>query len=248
MNPSADDRTCVHHDGAPALAICAECGGDICGACHAADERGYAVCPPCRGEPPSTAPDWERSGRRFRPAAYVSTLWRLVREPRTFFREFSAEGPWIPACTFGFLSALFGILVGRILELAVDPSFLESLEEYAAARSLPTDDLELFVLGTSPVSALLVVGVHVAVLRVAARVGGAEMSWRTAVRIGGYALGVAVFLALPPVYDFEIGGLLAVFWLFNLEASALRHLYDMSPWRATFVVLVPVLAALMCAG
>lgn len=248
MRPTAADRTCAHHEGAPGIAVCADCGADICGACHAADARAFAVCPPCRGDSPSSVPAWESREQRYRPGGYGATLWKLLRYPRTFFRDFAADGAWLPPVVFGFVSALIGVLGGRIGKLAFDPSFGEQLAEYGAAQSLPQSELQVLVLLSAPISAAIALAAHIAILRVAAQVGGADMDWRAAARVGGYALGVFIFLLIPPVYGFEVGGLLAVFWLFNLEASALRHLYGMSPWRATFVVLLPVLVALLCAG
>jgi len=248
VRPTAADRTCAHHEGAPGIAVCADCGADICGACHGADARGFAVCPPCRGDSPSSVPAWESRDRRYRPGAYAETLWKLIRYPRTFFRDVAPDGAWVPPVVFGCVSALIGVLGGRIGKLAVGSSFTERLAEYEAAQSIPQSELQWLVLLSAPISAALAVGAHIAILRVASRVGGAEMDWIAATRVGGYALGVFVFLLIPPVYGFEVGGLLAVFWLFNLEASALRHLFGLSAWRATFIVLLPVLVALLCAG
>lgn len=248
MTPPEAEPTCRHHPDAPALAICADCGADICGECHAWDRRGFALCPVCRGESIHEVPDWESPEGPYTPANYVRTLSAVVRSPRSFFTRFAPDGRWMPAVAFGFVTVLLGLLVDRVWKISLDSNFEATLGEFAATESIPRDELQWLLFLSIPISALLVIGVHTAALKVAAGVAGAPLDWSRAARIAGYALGSFAFLLVPPVYGFEVGTFLAVFWLFNLEATALEHAYDFSAWRGTLTVLVPVLVAMMCAG
>ncbi len=248
MSPPSTDPTCNYHQSSPAIAVCAECGADMCGACHGFDARGFALCPACRGGVPDTRPDWEAESTAYTPRAYASTLWEILRSPRAYFGEVSARGPWLPAVIFGFISVTFGLLVDRLWKFTFETGFQATLSEYTAAQELTPDELQLLAFLSVPLSALLAGAVHIGALKVAIEVAGADSSWSTTARIGGYALASYLFLLIPPVAGFPLGHLLAVVWLFNLEASALRSLYGFGPWKATGTVIVPAMLLMTCGG
>lgn len=154
----------------------------------------------------------------------------------------------MPALVFGYLCTVVGMLLGRLGAVALDPSFGEALGQFATTNDLSTSRLRLLVVLATPVSALLAVGTHIVALRIAARVAGVDMTWEASARIAGYALGAAIFIAIPPIYGFEIGVLLTIFWLYNHESAALHHRYDMSRWRAALTVVLPALFLVTCVG
>ncbi|MFB6352436.1 MAG: YIP1 family protein [Bradymonadaceae bacterium] len=249
MSPPSTNPTCRRHEEAPGLAVCAECGADMCGACHGFDRRGFAVCPACRGDPDRSRPLWERGEDQYTPRAYARTIWQVIRHPRQFSERIPLEEGWLPALLFGFITMTVGLLVDRAWTLALQPEFLSTLTEYTeAAQDIPRDQLRLMVFLTTPVSVLLAGAVHIGALKAAVDIAGGSASWTGITRIAGYAFGSYLFFLIPPVAGFPIGRLLAIVWLFNLEASALQNHYGFEPWKATFTVVLPAMLLMVCGG
>ncbi len=248
MNPPSNDPTCDYHESAPAVAVCADCGADICGACHDHDERGFALCPSCRGVSETEAPDWEAGDGKYTPRAYVETLWKVLRHPRMYLQRLSPNGESLPAVVFGFISMTFGLLVDRIWKFTLDTGFQETLTEYGAAEQFAPEELRVIVFLATPLSALFAGAIHIGALKAALQIAGGDASWKMVSRIGGYALGAYLFLVIPPIAGFPVGHLLAVIWLFNLEASALQSMCEFDPWKATLTVMVPAMLLMTCGG
>lgn len=240
------DRPCAYHPDVPSIAVCAECDADVCGGCHDADDRGYAICPACRDVAPGRPSAWGNEGSGYSPTAYATTLWRLLRHPRSFYGSLPDRGPWMPPLVFGTLTVVVGLLASRGWSLALEPGFTESLTQFADLETLSQTELQIAILASTPLSAGLAVGAHVAALRASVTVAGADIAWSRLARIAGYALGAYVFLLVPPVQGLELGRFLAVFWIFNLEANALETYADFGPWTATATVAFPVLVLMIC--
>lgn len=248
MSPSSQEPSCKYHEEIPALAVCSDCGADVCGACHGYDRRGLALCPTCRGVSQSELPPWECTPADYTPRGYIRTLWQILRYPRTFFEGFRADGKWLPALLFGFVSMTVGLLIDRVWKFAMDPEFISTLNELTASQPLAPEQMRILVFLTTPLTVLLAGALHIGALKTAISIAGESCEWRTATRLGGYSLGAYLMLILPPVYGLSVGHFLAVLWLFNLEASALQRFYGFGPWKSTFTVMLPVLLVLTCGG
>lgn len=246
---ASDQTTCTHHEDAPAIARCTECDAAICGACHGADRRGFALCPPCRGEPFEALPAWERPTEDYTPGSFGRTLWRTIRHPRSFFEGMSADGAWMPAAFFGVIAMTLGLLVDRLWKFTLQPELAETLTQFSSAQQVDPELLRIMVFVTTPVTALIAAAVHVALLKTAIGIADGEpIGWRPALRIAGYALGSYAFLAVPPVGGLEVGRFLTIVWLFNLEATALQRFWGFDPWKATLTVIIPAFGIFICGG
>ncbi len=246
MHPSDDDRFCSFHDRAPALAVCAECGEDICGACHGVDERGWALCASCRGELRPDLTAWERQDTELSPRAFASTLYDVIRHPRSFFEDLPADGSPYRAIAFGLICLVVGLLVGRVWQFLFVDAFAEQLTSLATERAISAEVARISTFVLTPVLGLAAAGGHVALLKGSTYVVDASCSWETATRIAGYALGASTLMVVPPVWNFPVGRFLTIVWVFNLEVSALRTYFDIGPWRSMFAALLPLMGLMAC--
>lgn len=241
-------RTCAHHDQAPALALCTDCGADICGACHGSDGRGFALCPACRGEEPARFHAWEDPGREYSPRTFGRTLWAALRSPSTFFEDVDTGGSLWPPLIFGILTMTVGMLIGRTWKLLLVPEFGASLADMASDQGITETQARVALLVGTPLLAAASAAVHTVLLKVAIGVAGEETDWRTCARIVGYSFAAYALMILPPIAGFPLGHLLVIIWLFNLEAGALEYYFDFGRIKATLVVLAPIFLSMMCGG
>jgi hypothetical protein len=238
------ERSCIHHEQAPAIAICTECTGDVCGACHGSDLRGYCVCAVCRQKyaPPTTA--WEDPSRDYSPGAFAQTLRDVITSPRTFFEQVRLSEAWVPAVVFGALCMSVGLVFSTGWQLLFTEQFNQALVDYADQAGVGVQTFQTLMFALIPVRVIIGFGVHVGVLHLAIKLAGAQASFSLTARIVGYASAGYAFLLVPPIGEFALGHFLAIIWIFNLEVSALRTYFQLGMWRSLFVVMATLLLIL----
>ncbi len=242
--PSAARKTCTHHDGAPAIAICTECGGDICAACHGSDLRGYCVCSTCREKfaPPTTP--WEDPNEDYSPSAFGRTLVDVLTSPRTFFQKVRFTGSWAPAVTFGLICMGVGMLFSTAWQMLFFEQYQEILKTVAEESGATLEMARTALFLAVPIRALLIFVAHVGIFHLATKIAGGHTDLSLSARIVGYASAGYALLVLPPIAEFPLGHFLSIIWVFNIEIGALRMYYRMGIWRAMFVVMATLLLLL----
>lgn len=246
---SSSLRTCIYHESAPAIAVCSECDGDICGECHGASLQGLAICAECRSEMlPETFP-WERIPDGLSLKSYIQTLFILLGAPRTSFLHLSPQGGWGRAATFGITSIALGSTANTLWQKAFSTRYSEIvaryIEEFGGSASLA----ELTIFAAIPLGAIFIYFLHTALFYFTLRLFGvSSATWSVTARITGYALGAYILLLLPPIGEFSLGHFLMVIWLFNLEVSAVRIYFRLGFWRSMAVVFLPFMLFVMAIG
>ncbi|QDG53404.1 hypothetical protein FIV42_22455 [Persicimonas caeni] len=240
----ADHRTCSHHEGAPAIAICTECGGDICAACHGSDLRGYCICSVCREKfaPPTTP--WEDPNEDYSPRAFARTLVDVVTSPRTFFQNVRFSGSWGPAVAFGLLCLGVGLLFSTGWQMLFFEQYQELINTVAEQSGATFDMARVALFVAVPIRAVLIFMAHVGIFHLATRLAGGHSSFSLSARIVGYASAGYAFLLIPPIAEFPLGHFLSIIWVFNIEIGALRMYFRMGIWRAMFVVMATLMLLL----
>lgn len=233
-NPS---RTCTHHEGAPAIAICTQCGGDICAACHGSDLRGYCVCSACRQQlaPPTTP--WEDPNADYSPSAFARTVADVVKSPRTFFNNVRFSGSWGPAVAFGLVCMGLGLLFSTTWQLVFFDQVAKQLSDYAHEMGTTLETVKVAMFVSIPFRMALGFLVHAGVLHGAIKLAGGRSTFKMSARIVGYASAAYVFLLIPPIGEFILGHFLAIIWLFNIEMGALRTYFRLGVWKSMAVVM-----------
>ncbi|WP_158542649.1 B-box zinc finger protein [Lujinxingia litoralis] len=246
---SSSERICAHHEGAPAIAVCTACRADICGACHGADLRGFAICKPCRQQRLPSLPEWEHGERRFTPSGFVLTAVSAMTSPRTFFPALVTSPRWGAAAGFGILSVLVGTFAQTLWRKAFSPLYPDLIELYTTELNVAPQLAEVALFASLPMGALTLYFLHTAMLYFALRIFGVNQArWGITARITGYALATYLLLLIPPLGSFELGHFLMVVWLFNLEVTAVRMLFGMGFWRSMLAVLLPFMLLLSMTG
>jgi hypothetical protein len=239
---------CAHHQEAPAIARCGGCDAPICGECHRPNNRGIALCPQCRAPTTVDAHPWEAPGVDYSPRAYAETLWAALGRARSFFSRVPSDGIVGPALFFGLMTSVLGLLIGQTWQLLLVEDVGTRLAELASQQGITESQARLALLLGTPLQAVFGFGLHVALLRLALRVKGRSVPWRQVTRIVGYVSGAWAFLVVPPILQFPVGELLAIFWMFRLETAALEDFYGFERMTATLLALGPVFATSLCLG
>ncbi|AWV88550.1 hypothetical protein [Bradymonas sediminis] len=237
-------HTCIHHQAAPAIAICTECDGDICAACHGTDLRGYCICAGCREKfaPPQTA--WEDPQTDFSPATFGSTLWDALKSPRTFFTKVRPTGPAAPAVSFGLISMTVGMLFSNTWKLLFIDAFGEALAELAKEMAASMEMVRASMFLAVPLQVGLAFLLHLGALHMALRIAGARPKLSATARIVGYASAGYILMVLPPIGEFMLGHFMAIMWVFNLQMGALTMHYRLGTWKTLAVVMGTLLIIL----
>jgi hypothetical protein len=239
-------RTCIHHEGAPAIAICTECSGDVCAACHGTDLRGYCICEACREKfaPPRTP--WEDSGTDYSPAAFVRTLGDALKSPRTFFLKIRPSGPASPAVSFGLICMGVGLLFSNTWKLLFFDQFGQALSKMAADMGASLEMVKAAMFLSIPLQMALGFLLHLGILHLAVKLAGGRPSFGMTARIVGYASAAYAFMLIPPIGEFMLGHFLAIIWMFNIEMGALTLFFRLGVWKTlaavmgTLLVILPV--------
>lgn len=244
MSMSNLSPSCIHHQAAPAIAICTECDGDVCAACHGTDLRGYCICAECREKfaPPRTA--WEDPKLDYSPAAYGRTLWDALKSPRTFFGKVRPVAPPTPAVSFGLISMTVGMLFSNTWQLLFVDAFGEALAELATEMSTSMEVVKASMFLAVPFQVALAFLLHLGALYLALRLAGAQPKMRATARIVGYASAGYILMVLPPIGDFMLGHFFAIIWIFNLQMGALTLKYRLGTWKTLAVVMGTLLIIL----
>ncbi|MFP4599475.1 MAG: YIP1 family protein [Persicimonas sp.] len=244
MDHARHRRQCVHHEAAPAVAICTECGGDVCAACHGSDLRGYCVCAVCREKfaPPTTP--WEDPNQEYSPAAFAQTLREVVTSPRSFFQKVRFSDSWLPAIAFGAICMAVGLLSSTSWQFVFFEQANARLAEVATQFNTSVQTVKMLSFVSVPFRVLIGLAVHVGVFHLALKLAGGRTSRAISARIVGYASAGYAFLLIPPIGEFALGHFLAIIWIFNLEAGAIRAYFGLGIWRALAVVMATLLLML----
>ena len=237
-------RSCTHHEGAPAIAVCTECGGDICAGCHGSDLRGYCVCSGCREKfaPPTTP--WEDPTSDYSPRAFARTLVDVVTSPRSFFQKVRFSNSWVPAVSFGLMCMAVGLLFSTGWQMLFFEQFTEVLNTLVEQTGATPQVARAAMFLAIPIRVVVVFLAHVGLFHLAVKVAGGHSSFGLSARIIGYASAGYAFMLLPPIAEFPLGHFLAIIWLFNIEIGALRMYFRMNIWRSMFVVMATLLLLL----
>ena len=126
--------------------------------------------------------------------------------------------------------------------------FLEEPERWASfARQVGVtpDSLQVILFVSVPFSVLIGFAIQTGLFHLAIRIGGEELDVRTTAKIVGYSGAAYLLMLVPPLGDFALGHFLAIIWLFNLRTNALRHFFDMGPWKSMFVVGIPLMLSVL---
>lgn len=245
----AGQRTCAHHDGAPAIAVCTECGGDICGECHGSDLRGLAICRECRGDHFATAPPWELKSPGPTPAGFAQTARDVLLAPRSFFRRVAPRKTWAPAALFGIICITAGTILNTLWQKAFSDDYAAALRQYQDDLGLSSQALEVFLFASIPVAAIVLYFLHTGLLYLTLRAFGVKAAnWAIVARITGYSLAAYLLLVFPPIGEFSLGHFLMILWLFNLEVTAVRWYFGLGFWKSMGVVLLPFMLFLFAVG
>lgn len=237
---SITERTCTFHEEIPAIAVCTECGGDICGECHGMDPQGLAVCRECRGEFRPPGIPWEMESPGPTAIGFGKTLVGALRAPRSFFMQMEPTNNWGPAAVFGVLCVTLGSLFSTIWQKAFSPEYSDLIVRYTEEFGTSAVMAEFAIFAMIPFGAVLLYFLHTALFFFALRMFGVEeATWSLVARIAGYSLSAYLLLLFPPLGEFSLGHFLMVIWLFNLEVSAVRWFFQIGFWKSMGVVLLP---------
>jgi hypothetical protein len=241
VTTSPRSPTCSHHEGAPAIAICTECGGDVCAACHGSDLRGYCICSACREKfaPPTTP--WEDANEDYSPSSFARTLTDVVTGPRSFFQKVRFSSSWVPAVAFGAICMVVGLSFKTTWQLLFFDPYVKALGDLAAQNGLSLEAIKVMAYVSIPFQVALGFLAHTGIFHMAVKIAGAHTTFGLSARIVGYASAGYIFFVVPPIGEFSLGHFLAIIWLFNIEMGALRMYFQMGIWRSMGVVLATLM-------
>ncbi len=246
---SVSQRTCSHHEGAPAIAVCIRCRGDICAECHRVDLRGMAICQPCARQlsPPNIPFESQSLGPT--PGGFAQTVIAVLSAPRSFFGRYSQPKHWGLAATFGMTCIAIGTLLNTLWQKAFADDYTDRLQHIHDEFGVASHIAEFTLFATIPLTAVILYFLHTALLYVALRAFAVkEASWPLLARITGYSLAAYLLLIFPPIGQFSLGHFLMILWLFNLEVSAVRHFFGLGFWKSMGVVLLPFMVFIFAVG
>ena len=241
----SETRRCANHGTAPAIAVCTKCDRDICVACHGADARGYAVCEVCRSDHRQPLTPWADPESDYAPDTLLRTVWDALRHPINFF-DLVRPTPdrWVAASIFGMLCTGVGLVFSKlwtVLFLA-DATQMAEVAEQAGVSPV---SLQTLTFVSIPFLVVLGFAVQVALFHAAIKIAGGSFHMKTTAKVVGYSSAGFLLMLIPPIGTFALGQFLAIIWLFNLRANALQKWEDMNPWKAMFVVAVPLLPSMI---
>lgn len=238
MNP------CHQHQDQPSLARCTRCNQDICHLCHGSDLRGFAVCTACRREATRAGTPWEDTNSESTAAALVQTWWDAIRSPGQFWGPIPADGRWIPAVVFGIIFITLGSFASTTYELLFNEEIDKLLRDAVDNPEVPMSALRALSYARIPIIAPFVFGFHTVMLNAAVGIAGGKADIKTTAKIFGYACAGYTLMLIPPIAQIPIGHMLMIMWVFNIEIAGVRRFYDLSQFRAMFVVIIPMLIAI----
>jgi hypothetical protein len=242
------ERHCVHHPAQPAIAICTDCGGDICAPCHGMDIRGFCVCASCREKYGPVGTAWENPQTRWSVAGFGRTVVEALSSPRTFYARLNPRASATPAMVFGVICASIGLFFATLWQMLFGNNFDELLLTYSEQLAVSTDTTRLYLFASVPMVALFIYSMHVLLLYAALKLFGAQTNLHLTARIVGYAMAAYVLLVFPPLGTFSLGHFLMIVWLFNLEIGAVRWFFNLGFWKSMGVVMIPFIVMLMTTG
>lgn len=235
------------------MALCTECGGDICAACHGSDLRGYCICASCREKyaPPTTP--WEDPRVDYSPGAFGRTLRDVLTAPQSFFRTVRFSGSVAPAVVFGLICLSLGLVFSTTWRMfLVDPQqlqeFIKQLGEVTHQVGLTVHMVKVVSFVVIPLRVALIFGIHTAAVHLGVKLAGKRSTLGLSARIVGYASAAYIFLLLPPIAGFAVGPFLAIIWLFNLQVGALRTYFNLSVGRTILVTVATLMLVIVFAG
>ena len=242
---SGSQRSCIHHQGAPAIAVCTRCNGDICGECHGVERRGLAVCQTCQASLAPPPIPWE-ADQTPTIRGFFETVVAALSGPRNFFARFASADHWGLAAIFGIICVTVGTFVSTLWQRALFDDYGERFQHYYDELGLSPQLVELTIFAAIPFGAVVLYFIHTGLLYLALRAIDIEgVSWSLIARITGYSLGAYLLMIAPPISDFSLGHFLMVVWLFNLEVSAVRWFFGIGFWKSMGIVLLPFMVFLL---
>lgn len=242
---SGSQRSCTHHEGAPAVAVCTKCCADICGECHSADLRGLAICQSCQLalSPPSIP--WETASSGPTLNGFIQTTVAALSAPRSFFLRYAPQDHWGLAAIFGIFCVTLGTFISTFWQRLFNAEYGERFLQYHEQFGLSPQFAELLLFASIPLGAVILYFVHTGLLYLALRAIQVESAtWSLVARITGYSLAAYLLMVFPPIAEFSLGHFLMVLWLFNLEVSAVRWFFGIGFWRSMGIVLLPFMVFL----
>lgn len=211
-------------------------------ACHGADARGYAICEVCRSADREPLTPWADPDVEYAPETLARTVWHALRHPIRFFERVKpTPDGWIAATLFGMICMSIGLVftnLWTVLFLAEAAQLAEAAKELGVS----VDTLQTLTFASIPFKVVLGFAIQTALFHAAIKIGGGDLHMKTTAKIVGYSGAAYLLMVVPPIAQFAVGPFLAILWIFNLRANALQMWEDMSPWRAMFVVAIPLAA------
>ena len=239
------ERSCVHHESNPAIAICSACEGDICASCHRTTIAGFALCAACEREVRAELlPAWEvaRTVPEYG-AAYATCAANVMFSTRHFFGKMPPYGSWVKPAIFGVISQAIGMMAQFAYSWMFIPDFAERIAEQSGSGPLTGGEATALLLLAMPFVAPIVLLIHAGLLWLSLRIFGASARFATIMRISGYASAAHLFQLIPPIGEFPLGYMLAIVWLVNLELLGVRRFFpELSPFKAMGAVFLPFFA------
>ncbi len=234
------ERRCAYDEN-PAVAICTSCDEDICFRCHNATLTGFAVCDRCtQMVVEALRTRWESSRGLRRIHAFLFTFVAIASGSRNFFRVTPPFGPALPAFVFGCIAYAIGSEASTLWMWLFVDAFPEFISEVAKEAGVSPETAFYLRLGTIPIIAPMVLLFHIGLMHGMLRVVGASSTLRVVTRIVGYSSAAYLFQLVPPVYEFPLGHMMAVFWLVHVQLNAVRSYNpEIGIWKPMLVVFVP---------
>lgn len=242
-----EPRSCSVHEDERSIAICTQCGNEVCHRCHSSDLRGFTICSTCRGEPEDAFTPWEDPDHPSAPEALAVTAWGALSSPTKFWEPLRHNPRWLPAFVFGLVCIVFGDSMFTSWEFLLNDRLESMLRENMIdpnAANMPSSALRAMSMLRAIILAPLIFMVRTYMLRVAIRVAGGESDWATTARIFGYSCAGYLWMLLPPIMGLPIGHMLMLFWMFNIQIAGVRHFHrNLSQIESLLVVMIPLLIA-----
>lgn len=243
MSESGSSTPCANHPDHPAIAVCSLCKREICIHCHGVALNGYAVCKGCpvaEGLRPKTA--WESAtGVGSYIYGFFHTAVDMLSGPRRFFLDRPFGSP-VYALVFGYIALLIGNFFGVLWNSLFLGQYQEIVQQAAEQLDVSVEVAKTLNFVMVPVKAGLTLFLHTIALHLSlSLVGGSKVSLRAVSYLSGYAMAAFLFQLIPPIFDYPIGHLLAMVWVFNAEVNAAQTRFGLPFFRALFAVLVPFL-------
>ncbi len=246
---SASHPSCIHHDDAPAIAVCSRCDGDLCALCHRSDLRGFALCEPCHRKLRPRPVPWEREDGTPAPLRFFQTVLLALRGPRRFFASFAFGPHWAPAALFGVLCVAIGSVMNTGWQRAFSHRYTDQLQQAQTDFGVTAPVFEFLIFATIPFAAVLVYFAHTALLYAMLRLARVDRAdWSATAKITGYSMAAHFLFIFPPIGEFSLGHFLMLLWIFNLEIGALRGRFGLGFWKSIGVVVLPLFVFMFTLG